>query len=107
MVTPRYRFSATAQRELSELRDYVAEQSGELRAITIVLRIVQRCEAVGHMPGIGRRTPLADVREVIVRPWCIFYALHADGGIEILRIVDGRRDLVALGLRRRPRRKKR
>lgn len=107
MTAPRYKFSLVAARELSDIKDYVAANSGQLRAIMIVLRILRACDRVAEMPGIGRPTPKPAVRELIVRPWCIFYAPRAEGHVEILRIVDGRRNLVAMGLRRRPRRKKR
>jgi hypothetical protein len=39
----------------------------------------------------GRRSPL---RELVVRPWRLIYALH-DGHVMVIALVDSRRDFLA------------
>lgn len=78
----------------------------------IAENILVACDKLESFPLRGRRLPEMidvsgqDVREIIVTPWRVIYEIH-EQAINILMIIDGRRDmqsqLVNLSLRRHKR----
>jgi plasmid stabilization system protein ParE len=97
-VSPDIVFSFEAQEDLYQLQQYIAERSGLLRSELIVDRILKTVERIAYRPGIGSRRSLANLSEgcrvFVEPPWLIIYIPLPDlNGIEIVRIVDSRRDL--------------
>jgi toxin ParE1/3/4 len=95
-VTPRIVRLPDAERDLTDLFDYVAIDSGVDRAEAILRRIEQSLENLALFPRIGRIRDDLDgaPRMFVVRPWLIIYEpLENEPGIAVWRIVGGRRDL--------------
>jgi toxin ParE1/3/4 len=88
--------SLDAERDLSELFDYIAKDSGIQRAELVLRRIERTLEALADWPFIGRVRPELDgePRSFSVWPWIVIYEPQATGrGIYVWRILDGRRNL--------------
>jgi toxin ParE1/3/4 len=97
--------SLDAERDLKDLFDYVAGDSGVQRAELVLRRIGDTLTNLATWPFIGRIRPELDgaPRAFSIWPWIVIYEPQPDGrGIIVWRIVDGRRDLPRLI--RRPKR---
>ncbi len=78
--------------------DYIAERSGMQRAEMIRERILATIERIAYGPGIGAvrafKKLTQDCRTFPESPWVIVYRpLPTLDGIEVVRVVDSRRDL--------------
>ena len=96
MTRPPIIKSLAAERDLEELFDYIASDSGVQRAEAVLRRIERTLTNLADWPFIGRVRPELDgsPRAFSVWPWIVFYEPQPkDKGIVVLRIVDGRRDL--------------
>lgn len=89
-------------RDLSDLATYIAE--GDLEAAERFLVAAEETfKLLGEMPGIGKvrecfNSNLVEVRQRAIkgfRNYLIFYR-PLDGGVEILRVVHGARDIEAI-----------
>jgi toxin ParE1/3/4 len=91
------RLSPKADAELTAIAEYIAHDS-PLRAKKVVDEVRQRCGELKTLPLRGRKRPefAPGVRSFVVRPFVVFYAVAASGDVEILRIIDGRRDLATV-----------
>lgn len=83
-----------ARSDLIEIGRYIARDS-----VAAADRLVERLDAVARLfaehPGMGRPrrdVPRPDLRAFVVRPYIIFYRELSDG-IEVVRIVHGRRNM--------------
>jgi toxin ParE1/3/4 len=93
----------SAQAELIDLIDYIA-QDDPAAAERVRDAVLATIKQLADNPGIGRAYPLNNPRLAGLRKWnvrgypayLIFYLEREDGAVEILHIIDGRRDLVAL-----------
>jgi toxin ParE1/3/4 len=88
-----------AERDLEELFDYIAEDSGAQRAELVLRRIEQTLFNLADWPFIGKVRPELDgtPRTFSIWPWIVIYEPQSDGrGIIVWRIVDGRRNLPQL-----------
>ena len=95
-----------ARDDLREIVRFIAEDS-PLNARRAAARLIsaadslrqnpQRCRRVpelAELPGFTDLTSVLEVRELIVRPWRLTYAI--DGRtVRVVAIVDSRRDMVA------------
>lgn len=91
--------SSQALADVKSIEDYIAEHDGEARADKFTARIDKVIDMLAFMPGIGSRRDYLDedVRAFPVPPWVIYYApLPGGDGVEIVRVVDGRRDRSAI-----------
>jgi toxin ParE1/3/4 len=91
----RLRFCATANAQLAALSKYIADDS-PTRALAFVSRLRERCAMLKTWPWLGRQRPEfgPGIRSFTVGSIVVFYHVSADGRlVEILRIIDGRRDL--------------
>ena len=67
-------------------------------------RILKKAEMLAAQPRLGARRPeiRADARMLVERPYVILYRTRPDADegaietVEIVRVIDGRRDLIAL-----------
>ena len=85
-----------AERDLTDLFDYVADDSGIQRAELVLRRIERTLETLADWPFIGRVRPELDgsPRAFSVWPWIVIYEPNSsDRGIIVWRILDGRRDV--------------
>ncbi|SRR5579862_550339 len=99
MSSGRLVVSEEAEADLDSIAAYIAEYDGRLRAITIADRIRKAMDSLAFMPGMGgRRYYLKrNQRAFSVSPWTIFYEeLPEREGINVVRVVDGRRNLPAI-----------
>ncbi|CAN1209895.1 type II toxin-antitoxin system RelE/ParE family toxin [Tumidithrix helvetica PCC 7403] len=82
-----------ASRDLSEISDYFLEQSIDA-GDRFVEGFGKKCQHLAQFPYLGRSyDPLASgLRGISLMDYIIFYQI-VEGGIEILRVVSGYRDL--------------
>jgi len=88
-----------AQNDFRRIYAWIAYEGGHARAVTVLSRIETTIERLALHPRIGRvrKDFDGDPRVFSVAPWMIVYeALPDEAGIQILRLIDGRRDLAAL-----------
>jgi toxin ParE1/3/4 len=85
-----------AKTDLAEIWDYIAEDS-EARADAFIEMIDQKFQALAAQPNMGRgRDELAkNLRSLPIGRYVVFY-LPIPGGVEIIRVLHGSRDLDAL-----------
>jgi toxin ParE1/3/4 len=92
----RYVLSPEAVRDLVELEEFLTEREGSGRALSVLARLHRAMTSLADYPGMGRlRRDLA--RQPMCYPvqsWVIFYRPTPERtAIEIIRVLDGRRDL--------------
>jgi plasmid stabilization system protein ParE len=91
--------SDEARDDLRAIEAYIAEHDGETRAAAIRSRFDQTMRRLAFMPGIGgRRSYLKPKQRAFpMPPWTIYYEALPDGdGVDVIHIIDGRRDLPGL-----------
>lgn len=96
-MSNRCKFTVPASRDIESIIDYVADQTGLDAADKLLNKINQKCSTLAKFPNMGRRRDelLSTLRSFPVDNYLIFYR-PIEGGIEILRVVSGYRDLEAL-----------
>ena len=93
---PRIVRTLDADRDLDSLFDWIARDSGLVRAEAVIRRIDDTISHIAAMPGVGRvRKDLDGAPRVFsVWPWLVIYEpLPGGAGIVVWRVLDGRRDL--------------
>lgn len=95
-MSARVRFLPEARADLHQIWDYIAEDDVEA-ATRLVDLVEEKCTLLAGSPDIGRvRDELAPgLRSFPVGKHAIFYR-RAKGGIEIVRVLSGWRDIPAL-----------
>lgn len=93
-------WSPRALRELTQLRDYIAEDS-PFYARQFTERLILAVERLATMPHYGRMVPEAgyqdSIREVIFQSYRVIYrVLEQQQLVQIVTIVHGARDLPAI-----------
>lgn len=87
-----------AQSELEDILYYIAIEDGRpLTADRIYLELRNLADRQAEKPETGHRYDEAPIGWLYVRHkrWLLFYQLHSEG-IEVMRLVDGVRDLPKL-----------
>ena len=89
-------FSPQAEEELLEIAFYIAQDNPEA-ALSFLERIERICAVIAASPEIGRlREELApNLRGFLVEQYVVFY-VPTQGGIEVVRVLHGARDLPSL-----------
>lgn len=92
----RYLINIIASRDLMEISDYfysINIEAGE----QFIIQFSRKCEQLVAFPNLGRSYAeiLPSLRGVPLQNYIIFYRLLEDG-VEIMRVVSGRRDLPSL-----------
>ncbi|HOA13480.1 MAG TPA: type II toxin-antitoxin system RelE/ParE family toxin [Myxococcota bacterium] len=103
----RYRVvvDADAGADLRELKKFLQEREGPLRAHGVVVEIRKMIASLAHQPNRGTRPPELDeigvreFREVFFKPYRIIYRVFPDQ-IVVMLVSDGRRDMRTLLSRR-------
>jgi toxin ParE1/3/4 len=92
--------TARAERDLEDI--WLTIAANNPRAATRIVRTIGRkIELLADFPRLGTRWPdiRPEMRMMVRRPYLVLYAIHPDTDdvavdvVEIVRIVDGRRDL--------------
>lgn len=86
------RFSAAALIDIEDIAEAIARNNGALVAERNVARLRGSLQTLAEFPEVGRkRSQLASgLRSWPLTPWIALYRI-ADDGIEIIRILHGRR----------------
>jgi toxin ParE1/3/4 len=99
MADQRYVLSAEAVRDILSIEEFIRQRDGGARALRVIARLHRAMLSLSTYPGMGRRREsLADAPlSYAVQSWIIFYrAAQGRQHIEIVRVIDGRRDVDAL-----------
>ena len=98
------RWASAAVEDLSEIARYIAEDSPSA-ATVFVERVDRAVQQLAKQPRSGRIVPELEhqsinrYREVILAPWRLFYRYDREV-VFVLAIIDGRRDVQDILLRR-------
>jgi toxin ParE1/3/4 len=94
---PPVTWSPEARADLEEIWTYYAQVAGRQTADNIARKIAGACDLISDYPLAGRaRDELRPgIRALPVQPHVVFYRLVADVP-EIVRVLDGRRDIDAI-----------
>jgi toxin ParE1/3/4 len=96
------RWSDSAQRDLDDIVDHIADDSA-INALRVFDRLHEQARKLAYFPERGRRIPELAAsansrsqpwREVVLRPWRVIYVVE-EGTVLVIAIVDCRRDFVA------------
>lgn len=91
----RIHWTETAQEHLKDIYTYIARDSPEY-ALRMVDRLTRRSQQIGDVPLSGRRVPeydLAQIREVIEKPYRIIYHIKSDQ-IDVIAVIHGSRNVL-------------
>lgn len=88
-----YSFSEEAIQDLNEICEYIAYQNSNA-AIKLFETIRAKCKSVADFPNLGKRYNylLPNLRGFIINDYIVFYLPKTDG-IDVVRVVSGRRNL--------------
>ena len=90
-------WSPAANDDLEQIWTYIAQEASAKRADDQVIKIVEICRSLSDWPHSGRArddiTP--GVRSIAVAPYVLFYRIGSEA-VEIVRVLDGRRDIEAI-----------
>jgi toxin ParE1/3/4 len=91
--------SSAAQEDLLRIFEWISERNGEDRATAVMRRLntsLQRLAKFPNLAPLARGLDDEALRRHSVRPWTVFYRPLVEGGVEIMRVFDSRRDVAAL-----------
>jgi toxin ParE1/3/4 len=98
-------WTASAQADLDEILEYVASRDSYVAANGLHDKLIRRIETLGAHPLRCRIIPelravgVLDFRELILPPYRVCFRIHGKE-VVLLGVLDGRRDLGELLLRR-------
>ena len=86
-----------AREDLLDIWLYVAARNSETVADRVYDGIEQTCQLLREHPQIGRARPEihGDARSLVIDRWLALYRV-TENGAQIVRIIDGARDLAAI-----------
>lgn len=91
-------WSQDASKDFIETITYIKEKSGKDIATKIYQKIILKIEQLENFPESGRLVPelsnigVLSIREIIEKPWRIFYRITSSE-IQIISLIDGRRNI--------------
>jgi toxin ParE1/3/4 len=90
------RYTRRAREDLLEIWEWIASDSPAI-ADRVHDAIKKRCDSLRRHPQLGRPRPeIGDgARSLVIERWIAFYRIVEDG-VQVVRIVDGARDLTKL-----------
>jgi toxin ParE1/3/4 len=97
---PRLVIAPEARQDLREIRDYIATNDPRA-ARRVVTRLRDMTRMLAAAPTIGRNRPElgAEIRSFVADRYVLFYRpLQQAGGIELIRVLHGARDIDAMFL---------
>ncbi len=89
----RFKLSTQAEQDLEDIWTYILQES-EQAADVVIDEIIQRFPKLAAFPDMGRKRDdlLEGLRSFPVKSYVLFYR-RTQEGIEIFRILHGRRDI--------------
>ena len=96
-MTPQFRLTEPAIRDIEEIADYIARESGFERADRFLTRLDAKFSKIAQFPNLGRQRNeiLSGLRSFSMAQYLILY-IPVNRDVDILRVVSGYRDLSAL-----------
>jgi toxin ParE1/3/4 len=93
----RVRFTVRAREDLLDIWLYVATHSAESVADRVLDSIEHSCRLLAEHPRLGRERPdiQPEARSIVIERWLALYRV-AEDGVQIVRILDGARDVAAM-----------
>lgn len=90
-------FTRHARDDLLDIWLFVARRDSEALADAIYDRIEAACARLVEHPQLGRARPeiAPDARALVIERWLALYRL-TEYGAQIVRVIDGARDLAAI-----------
>lgn len=90
------RYTRRAREDLLDIWVHIASQN-PVAADQVYDRIEENCQLLRDHPQLGPARPevAEEARVLVVERWLAFYRL-LDDGVQVVRIVDGARDLTRL-----------
>jgi toxin ParE1/3/4 len=90
-------YTRRAREDLLEIWLYIAARNNEALADAVYDRIEEGCSRLAQHPQIGktRREIATDARVLVIERWLALYRL-TEYGAQIVRVIDGARDLAAI-----------
>jgi toxin ParE1/3/4 len=94
---PKVRYSRLARKDLLDIWRYIESRNSEAIADRVCDRINETCRLLAQHPRLGRARPevAEGARSLVIERWLAFYRLVPDG-VQVVRIVDGARDLAEI-----------
>ncbi|MBD2580456.1 type II toxin-antitoxin system RelE/ParE family toxin [Oscillatoria sp. FACHB-1406] len=96
-MTPQFRLTEPAIRDIEQIADYIARESGLAQADRFLTRLDAKFAKIAQFPNLGRQRSeiLPGLRSLPMDRYLILY-IPANQDVDILRVVSGYRDLPAL-----------
>lgn len=96
-MTPQFRLTEPAIRDIEQIADYIARESGLAQADRFLTRLDAKFSKIAKFPNLGRQRNeiLPGLRSFPMEQYLILYIL-VNQDVDILRVVSGYRDLSAL-----------
>jgi toxin ParE1/3/4 len=90
------RYTRRAREDLLEIWGWIASDNPKI-ADRVYDAIEKRCNSLQKQPQLGRPRPEVGegARSLVIERWIAFYRI-VENGVQIVRIVDGARDLSKL-----------
>jgi len=90
------RISRLAEADLDEIWTYLSAVNVDA-ADELVFRIQQQARLIATQPRMGREqfNLYPELRSFPVAPYILFYRPRDGGGIEVVRVIHGQRDITA------------
>lgn len=89
-----------ARRDLAAITKYAALQHGDLaHARTVAEELGAQCRKLSQLPGVlgrPRHELMPDLRSFPYQRYLIFFRYPDDSTLEIVRVIDARRDLASI-----------
>jgi toxin ParE1/3/4 len=96
-MSPQFRLTEPAIRDIEQIADYIARQSGLDQADRFLTRLDAKFSKLAQFPNLGRQRDeiLPGLRSFPTDQYLILY-VPVNQNVDILRVVNGYRDLSAL-----------
>ncbi len=96
-MTPQVRLTEPAIRDIEQIADYIACESGLAQADRFLTRLDAKFAKIAQFSNLGRQRSevLPGLRSLPMDQYLILY-IPANQGVDILRVVSGYRDLPVL-----------
>jgi toxin ParE1/3/4 len=96
-MTPKFRLTEPAIRDIEQIADYIARQSGLVQADRFLSQLDAKFAKIAKFPNLGRQRNeiLSGLRSFPIDQYLILY-IPVDQNVDILRVVSGYRNLTEL-----------
>jgi toxin ParE1/3/4 len=96
-MTPQFRLTEPAIQDIEQIADYIARESGLDQADRFLTKLDAKLAKIAQFPNLGRQRSeiLSGLRSFPLDQYLILYT-PTNQGVDILRVVSGYRDLLAL-----------